>query len=405
MNHRRIVLIAVAVVAAAAALTLAYAAAQTPAENSKRAGAAPAAAPSATSGRWLPGDMHSHISPPDVPPSYNHAANDLEGAIAAAKRAGLAWLVITPHAMDRKDEKGGRLWAEEMADRLAKRAAAKDDPLVVLGWERSYTWPGEMTVSFVDLPKVTGKPTGETVQEIRRQGGLAIAAHPFFLPGVLSGDDKSWKPWTDKTDRGSELDAYLSGLEIRHPVSPAAAATRQWDEWIGRQKRRVIGVGSTDDHWGTLYPTTWVYVEGELTRDKLRAALAAGRIVVGDDASAGSLTVTGDRKAADGKPAVAGIGEAIAAEKKIIIAWAGKGKVFIDGRQLENETSPVSYAFEPGTFHWVRLEVGIKSYSNPVYVNLPPAAAPAPLKAEAAPKESRDTKEELQRPTYGGPSK
>ena len=411
MNHRRTRLVAVAVLAVAAVLTFAYAAGQTPVETTRPAvpvghpapaSPAPAASPVAgLAGRWLSGDMHNHISPPDVPPSYNHAASDLDGAIAAAKRAGLAWLVITPHAMDRKDAKSGRLWAEEMADRLARRPSAKGDPLVVLGWERSFTWPGEMTASFVDLSNVVGQSTGRTLTEIRRQGGLAIAAHPFFLPSFLSQSDKSWKPWTDKTGRGAEYDSYLSGLEIRHPMSPAAAATRQWDQWIGRQKRRIIGVGSTDDHWGILYPTTWVYLEGELTRAALHAALAAGRIVVGGDASAGSLTVTGDRKSSDGRLVVGRIGDAISADTEITINWAGKGTIFIDGRQVENETGPVSYAFERGSFHWVRLEMGIKSYSNPIYVNLPPPVEPKPLQTNAAVKEQRDTDEESKRPTYG----
>jgi len=415
VTQRHLGLIVVAVLAVSAAALFAYvslrgddngdSATTHAGSDSANGSAATPPRPSAAHGRWLPGDMHSHISPPDTPPNYDHAASDLDGAIAAAREAGLAWLVITPHSMDRQDKKSGRLWSDQMIDRLAQRPAAKGDPLVVLGWERTYEWPGDMTVSFVDLPKTFGRPMAQTVAEIRRQGGLAIAAHPFFLPGLFGDGDKSWKPWTDRTGRGADLDAYLSGLEIRHPASPAASATRKWDEWIGRERRRVIGVGATDDHWGRLYATTWVYIEGDLTREKLHAALTAGRIVVGENASAGSLTVTSDRPGADGRAAVGRVGDAIVADRRITISWAGQGKLFIDGRQLENTVGPVAFEIEPGSFHWIRLEIGIASYSNPVYVNLPEPAPLPPLAADPSARESRDTKDESERPKYGSPAK
>lgn len=347
--------------------------------------------------------MHSHISPPDVPPNYNHAKSTLEGAIAAAKSAGLTWLIITPHAMDRKDAKSGRLWFEEMTDRLARRKAAPDDPLVVLGWERTRTWPGHMTVSFCDVTRLVGKAMPETLAEITSQDGLAFAAHPFFLPSMISRRNQSWRPWTGKDGKGREFDAYLSGLEIRHPMSPAALATRHWDKWIARQKRRIVGVGATDDHWGVLYPTTWVYIEGDLSREKLHAALAGGRVVAGSNPSASTLTVTSDRKADDGTPVVGHVGDAIGADRVVTLAWQGKAKVFIDGRLLEQHTGPATFSFDPGTFHWMRLEVGATSYGNPVYVNLPPRAKPELIKPKADhPKEKRDTDAETNRPKFGG---
>jgi hypothetical protein len=391
-----------------AAVSLAWAASRdaAPANTAPVARPSTAIAPAPTpkvEGRWLPGDMHNHISPPDVPPNYDHAKSNLEGAIAAAKKAGLAWLVITPHAMDRKDAKTGRLWFEEMTRRLAQREATPDDPLVVLGWERTYRWPGDMTVSFCDVTRLVGKAMPETLAEIASQGGLAFAAHPFFLPNIIVRSDKSWKPWTGKDGKGRQFDVHLTGLEIRHPMSPAAMATRHWDKWIARQKRRIVGVGATDDHWGVLYATTWVYIEGDLSREKLHAALAGGRVVAGGRPDASTLTVTSDRKSPDGAPVVGRIGDAIEADRTITLAWKGKARVFIDGRRLEQRTGPATFSFDPGTFHWVRLEVGVKSYGNPVYINLPPRAKPKPIKPEAdQPKEERDTDAETNRPKFGG---
>ena len=360
-------------------------------------------------GRWLPGDTHSHISPPDVPPTYNHAANDLEGAIASARRAGLKWLIITPHAMDRKDEKSGRLWAVEMADRLAGRKSAADDPLVVLGWERTFTWPGHLTISFVELTTVVTQPLEKVLARVREQGGLAIVAHPYQLPTVFVKGNRSWRPWTEGP-AGQELDPWLTGLEIRHPISPAALAIRRWDEWIAGQKRRIVGVGATDDHWGTLYPTTWVYIEGDLTRDKLRDALKAGRVVVGEEPIAGSLLVTSDRRGKDGKPIQGKPGDAVAADRQVTVSWkAPGGRLFVDGKLQKVEGQRIVHKFAKGGFHWYRLEVGIRSYSNPVYVNLPPEEAPPPIKpasgsATKSPEARPDEESEAERtPTGAAP--
>ncbi len=336
----------------------------------------------AVAGQWLPGDMHSHISPPDVPPTYKHATNNLEGAIAAARASGLKWLVVTPHAMDQNDEKTGRLWAVEMNERLAKREAKADDPLVVLGWECTAEWPGHITVSFCDLATVVKLPVGKMLEKIRGQGGLAIVAHPYDLPNLFDRNNRSWRPWTEPQRGGQEFAPWLSGLEIRHPMSPASQATERWDQWIGREQRRVIGVGSTDDHVGVLYRTTWVWIEGDLTRDKLREALKGGRVVVGGEASAGTLAVTIDRHDSAGKAVSAGPGEALDARDHANISWIGsEGRLFIDGKLQADARSPVEFKFDQGTFHWVRLEVGTRSYANPVYLNLPVEKTP-PLRPE-----------------------
>jgi hypothetical protein len=344
----------------------------------------------AWAGQWLPGDMHSHISPPDVPPTYVHAKSNLEGAIAAAKASGLKWLVITPHSMDQNDEKTGRLWAVEMSERLAKREARPDDPLVILGWECTQAWPGHLTVSFCDVSTVVKLPLGKMLEKIRDHGGLAIVAHPYDLPNLLDHNNRSWRPWTEPERGGQEFDPWLSGLEIRHPMSPAGQATQRWDQWIGREQRRIIGVGSTDDHVGVLYRTTWVYIEGDLTRDKLRDALKGGRVVVGGEASAGTLAVTSVSQTSSGPylwgqlltvTTSAGPGEALAARDQASISWTGSdGRLFVDGKLQTDARSPVEFKFDRGTFHWVRLEMGIRSYANPVYLNLPAEKSPPPLR-------------------------
>ncbi|MBN2584597.1 MAG: hypothetical protein JXL80_16155 [Planctomycetes bacterium] len=357
-------------------------------------------------GEWMAGDTHSHISPPDVPPNYNHAASNLGGAIAAAKTAGLKWLIITPHAMDRKDEKSGQLWCVEMERRLAKRTAAEDDPLVVLGWERTFTWPGHMTVSFVDLSKVVNLPLDKLLVEVRRQKGLAIAAHPYQLPNFLLKRNSSWRPWT-QGPKGQEFDPWLSGLEIFHPISPAVSAAQRWDQWIAKEQRRIIGVGATDDHWGTLYPTTWARIDGKLTRDALRDALCGGRICIGSNASAGSLTVTSDVKGKDGAATVARIGDAVAADQQVTVAWEADGAtLYVDGKPQVVDGKRFVHRFGKDAakaFHWYRLQVGFRSYGNPIYVNLPPQKEPPAPKAAGDAQATRDEESEDRAPP-GGPT-
>lgn len=332
----------------------------------------------ALGGQWLPGDTHSHISPPDVPPDYTHAKSDLEGAIAAARKADLKWLIITPHAMHQVDPTTGTPLHQLMSAKLAARKPADGDPLVILGWEHTRNWPGHMTVSFMDLAKATTMKDADLFDLARTSRGLLIAAHPFQLPNLLDHANRSWKPWT-AGPRGQEMDQHLSGLEIRHSGSPASTAAAKWDEWIGRQKRRIIGVGATDDHVGVLFPTTWVYIDGKLTAASLHDALLNGRIIAGGNPASGTLTVTSDVKTTDGKPIIGRIGDAIAADKRIIINWQGEGRLYISGQLGVATSGPVAFTLpEPKSFQWIRLEVGDDSYANPIYINLPPDNPPTP---------------------------
>ncbi len=344
----------------------------------------------ALAGEWLPGDTHSHISPPDVPPAYDHAKNDLEGAIKAGREAGLKWLIITPHAMHQKDPQTGQPLHEMMARKLRERKPTEGDPLVVLGWEHTRNWPGHMTVSFMDLAQATKLGDYDLFKLARRARGLLIVAHPYQLPSIVDKANRSWKPWT-AGPRGQEMDSGLTGLEIRHSASPAETAAAKWDEWIGRQKRRIIGVGATDDHEGVLFATTWVYIDGQLTSQSLHEALLGGRIIAGGSAEAGSFTVTSDLRDEAGNPVVGRIGDAIDADRRITVNWEGEGRLFINGQRGTATRGPVSFTLpEKGSFCWVRLEVGDDSYANPVYVNLPqqePEQAEAPAAAPAANRE------------------
>jgi len=360
-------------------------------------------------GEWMPGDTHNHIHPPDKLPAETRDRCTLGGAISSAREAGLKWLIITPHDMDRKNPKTGRLWCEDLNDQLAKLEVKDADLLVVLGWERQSATLGDMTISFVDLKKLVGKSHLEMLKEVSRQGGIANVAHPFFTMPFGSEVNKYWRPWKDG-GAGHELDPWIVGLEIRHPVSPAVLATKRWDEWIAAEQRRIIGVGATDDHWGVLYATTWVYIDGELTREKLRDALKGGRIVVGESASAGSLAVQSDRTGEDGKPLTGRPGDAVAADEQVTVTWeeskeskGSKGRLFVDGKLQKVDGQRMVHKFAKGGFHWYRLEMGIRSYSNPVYVNLPPDKAPPSIKPAGsgaeAPEAQCDKESEQERPS------
>src|SRR5205814_6001237 len=78
----------------------------------------------------------------------------------------------------------------------------------------------------------------EAIQEIRRQGGVAIAAHPTR---------KYWAAYSDSVIR--ELD----GAEVMHPVGYTSGERgEQIRDFYRRAEangRRLTAIGSSDYHW------------------------------------------------------------------------------------------------------------------------------------------------------------
>ncbi|MBU0491285.1 MAG: PHP domain-containing protein [Chloroflexi bacterium] len=91
--------------------------------------------------------------------------------VAACMRRGVAVLAVTDHnAID------GALAAREAADQW--RAAGRPAPRVIVG-EEVMTTAGEVIGLFLSELIPRGLSPQETVEHIRRQGGLVVVPHPF----------------------------------------------------------------------------------------------------------------------------------------------------------------------------------------------------------------------------------
>ena len=113
----------------------------------------------------------------------------------------------------------------------------------------------------------------EVIDEIHRQGGIAIAAHP---------NSKHWLAFNENDAIGK-----LDGAEIMHPI--AFASRERWEQmrdfyrWANSDGRSLTATGSSDYHWFNSLGScrTYVFVHSADEHGILEA-LRDGRTVVYD---------------------------------------------------------------------------------------------------------------------------
>ena len=235
------------------------------------------------------GAVHVHTTHSDGAGSVEHVA-------AAARRAGLDFVVVTDHnTFDAKP-------AEGYAGGL----------LLIVGTEIS-THAGHLLALGIEEPGYRFPPSApDVLRDVAELGGTAIAAHPTSprddlrwkagtLPGgwgleVLNGDTQ-WRT----APRLSLLSSLLVyPLRSRHALArllTRPAALQLWDDLLSR--RHAAGIAGADAH--TRLPSyesvlgvvrNHVILDapptGDAERDigSLVAALARGRLFVGIDAIA-----------------------------------------------------------------------------------------------------------------------
>lgn len=105
-------------------------------------------------------DLHMHTD-------HSHdCATPVEVLLAAAKERGLGAIAVTDH-----NEISGALEAAEMADRFGIK--------VIVGEEVKTANQGEVIGLFIKEKIPRGLTLQETIDEIRRQGGVVYVPHPF----------------------------------------------------------------------------------------------------------------------------------------------------------------------------------------------------------------------------------
>ncbi len=308
--------------------------------------------------RWIAGDVHMHVNPPD-----DDVELSVEGVAREAKAAGMEWVVLTPH-----------LWGNARGDRydrdwidMARRARAIKDIVLVPGIEWT-TRDGHFTVVGVDVPSLDR----DLLASAKSKGAFISVNHPFAVPTRIPGVsashyDLSYRAWSE----GSGPVAPVGGVEVWNvPLGFAnmisrpggmTGETRAWleaDKLARSKRQRVAAVGGTDNHKRAVMPTTWILAT-DTTEMSVLDALKAGATCVGG-IEAGTLE-------ARTIGAWVRIGE-IVNGPSVELRWKGTAQLFIDGKDLGDKTS--GYVHAAGSLpHTYRIVVG-GSRCGFVYANL-----------------------------------
>ena len=191
-------------------------------------------------------DFHVHTHP------LSSAALTPWDVVTEAQRAQLDAIAVTPH---------NHVWAAKMARWFSGLIGG---PIVLVGEEISASQCDLLAVG-IDQTIAWGRRALRTIGDIRRQGGIAIAAHP--LPGDWPGCD--------------EAVARLDGSEVVHPLvfgnDENAAALRAFNA-----RGEMAAIGDTDFHIGQFgIARTYVFAR-ERSAEAIVEAVRARRTVVYD---------------------------------------------------------------------------------------------------------------------------
>lgn len=342
------------------------------------------------------GDLHVHVSPPD---DAGHSKLTVASAMDAARKAGLDFVVVTPHAADRDTGGGsGQTLVRRESEAVAATPVAAGErlwPLVVSGWEFTRASPGHLGVSFFRMEDVARVPAEGKAAAALAKGALVVVNHPFFRPvesdlafmKVLE-NDRRWRPFFGE----GKDDLAWNAIEVWHERSVlvqkahagaraakypdtqmVSAALAAWDRATLAQKRRIVAVGGSDCHGKVPYaiaPMAMVAVRVETADEEgLRRGLLAGNVTFGRDGgrAAGDFAATSD---VPGASAI--VGGSLAAKGEVRLTWSGKAALVEDGVRIgEFEGGAVRKLATPGAFASWRIEKPDDAYSNCIYANLP----------------------------------
>ncbi len=308
--------------------------------------------------RWIAGDVHMHVNPPD-----DDVDLSVEGVAREAKAAGLEWVVLTPHLWgSARGERYDREWID-----MAKRARATKDVALIPGIEWT-TRDGHFTITGIDVTAL-GR---DVLSSAKSKGAFISVNHPFAVPTRIPGVsashyDLSYRAWSE----GSGPVAPIGGVEVWNvPLGFAnlisrpgglTGETRAWleaDKLARSKRQRVAAVGGTDNHRRAVMPTTWVLAADASEAAVLHALKTGATCVGGVDAGTLEARTTGAWVSIGGVvngPAVA-------------LRWKGTAHLFVDGKDLGGKTA--GYIHAAGSLpHTYRIVVG-GSRCGFVYANL-----------------------------------
>lgn len=192
-------------------------------------------------------DLHMHTK------RYSGCSQiDPFGLVRRAREVGLDGIVITEHDW---------LWEEHLLNELR---ASQPDLIILAGIEVSAR-DGDMLVYGVTDPFKVPKGIGwsKLCDEVHRQGGVAVAAHPYRWNQRFDEIVEKQKPALDGMElMSSNMDAHLRQL----------AATYQ-------ARSGLPGFGNSDAHAEHSQGIAWTEFEADIRTNKdLVAAIRSGKL-------------------------------------------------------------------------------------------------------------------------------
>lgn len=314
--------------------------------------------------KWFAGDVHMHVAPPDDP---NDVVLSVKEIAEVAARAGMDFVVLTPHLWESRWGSAFRRQWKQLAD----HAAAIAEPTMIPGVEYSDR-DGHFTVTGVDIAALRGS---KFLRAADAAGAYISANHPFAVPTRIPGlrvshFDMSYRPWSARRAGFVAIDGaevFNAPLALANLVSTPGGRTgeaRAWtelDRVVHEEKRRVTAVGGTDNHKLNVSATTWVLAL-DASAGAILDALVHGATCVGGP-EAGSF-----RAKSDIDDTWVRIGESVVA-KTITLAWDGVARLFVD--DLDRGEHDGGFVHETnGELHTYRIVVGA-SRCGFIYANLP----------------------------------
>lgn len=212
-----------------------------------------------------PGAIHMHTTYSDGSATFPHL-------IAAARKAGLRWVIVTDH-----DTLEGLPFA-----------GWHDDVLVIVGYEITPDHNHFLALN-VDTVISNELPPQQFIDEVYQRGGFGIIAHPDERVRNSFKDIYRWDDWT--IDGPSQRAGRVVGLElwnfmsdwgehlternklalVLYPqlgLSGPTLATLAWWDRLNMVGRRTFGIGGVDAHgfkrkapWGEIevFPYPWIF--------------------------------------------------------------------------------------------------------------------------------------------------
>ncbi|MGK5639314.1 CehA/McbA family metallohydrolase [Streptomyces sp. URMC 126] len=235
---------------------------------------------------WYRGDGHLHSV-------HSDGLRTPAGIAAAARAAGLDWIVTTEHNTTSGHAAWEGLWGDDLLILTGEEVTTRNGHVLALGTE-----PG----TFVDWRhRARDGVFGRHARAIRRAGGLVVPAHPY---GTCVGC--SWKFGYEHADAVEVWNGPFT------PDDEMAVAT--WDALLATAARGdgpwLPAMGNSDAHREpqTVGLPQTVVLADELSHDAVLEGIRAGRSWIAESRAVGlSFTAT------TGGGAHAGIGERLPA--------------------------------------------------------------------------------------------